>query len=612
MRRKIFIPIILITILFLGFVGDKYQMNKSSKNKNDKAIEKKVASLLSKMSLDEKIGQMTQVDYSAIKNNLDDIKTYYIGSILWGGDTEIDDLSPQGWAKVYDQLQSYALLTPLKIPIIAGIDAVHGHNNVKGAVIFPHNVGLGCTRNAKLVEKAAAVTAAEIAGTGIDWDFAPCIAVARNERWGRTFESFGESPELAKSLGAAYVKGLQGKNLSEKTSILACAKHFVGDGGTTNGIDQGNTEVDEQTLRKLHLPGYVDAVKAGAGSVMASYNSWNGQKMHGNKFLMTDVLKKELGFKGFIVSDWAAIDQLDSNYKRAIAISINAGMDMAMIPNGHNAKNSYLDFIKDLKELVNEGTVPTSRIDDAVSRILRIKFMMDLFEHPMTDKELTAKVGSAEHRAVARECVRQSLVLLKNDNKTLPLKKNAKTILVAGKNANDLGNQCGGWTIIWQGLSGNDLTTGTTILDGIKKTVSPKTEVKFSKDGTGAAGCDVVIVVIGETPYAEMKGDKQDLKLDEEDVQAIKNAKTAGVPVVVVLLSGRPMIIDPVLNLSNAFVAAWLPGTEGQGVADVLFGDYKPTGKLSHSWPKDMTQIPINVGDKDYKPLFKYGFGLTY
>ena len=606
MRLKKTLYYLLLPLLILSLSA--MTGNKTSKMN---PVEVKADSLISVMTLDEKIGQITQVDYLAIKENPDDIQKYYLGSILWGGNSEIDEITPQGWVNVSTDLQSHALKTRLGIPLILGIDAVHGHNNVKGAVLFPHNIGLGCTRNPDLIEKAGRVTAEEISATGIQWDFAPCIAVSRDIRWGRTYESYGESPELAQTLGSAFIKGLQG-NLTDKTSVLACAKHYMGDGGTTNGKDQGNTEVDEQTLRKIHMPGYIDAIKAGAGSVMASYSSWNGIKMHGNKYLLTDVLKDELGFKGFLVSDWAAIDQLSKDYKTDVEQSINAGLDMIMIPNAPGTKNNYVEFIQYLKELVNEKKIPMSRIDDAVKRILMCKYEMDLFNHPNANKEEVASIGSEANRSVARECVRQSLVLLQNNNKILPLKKDLKRIHIAGKNADDIGNQCGGWTIIWQGQSGDVTTGGTTILEGIKKTVSPNTEVTFSKDGAGAKGADVCVVVIGETPYAEFEGDRTDLTLDSADVQAIQNAKKAGVPVVAILVSGRPMIIEPELKDCDAFVAAWLPGTEGQGVADVIFGDYKFTGKLSHSWPRNMQQIPINVGDKNYDPLYKYGYGLTY
>ena len=418
---------------------------------DDPTIEVKVDALLKQMTLDEKIGQMTQVDAGALKNNQSDIQKYFIGSVLSGGDVDPADNSAQTWAKSYDEHQAWALKTRLKIPLIYGIDAVHGHNNVLGAVIFPHNIGLGATRNPLLVEQAYRNAALEIYGTGMNWTFAPCIAVARNERWGRTYESFGETPELAESLGSAAVRGLQGRNLSDPTCVVACAKHYMGDGGTTNGKDQGNAECDEATMRKIHLPGYIAAIKSGTGTIMVSFSSWNGKKMHGNKYLLTDVLKNELGFKGFLISDWAGIDQLSPNYKTAIEQSINAGMDMAMIPFGPGEKNNYIEFITNLKTLVAEGKVPQSRIDDAVRRILRLKLNTNLFEQPFTDPKWTAGVGSAEHRQVARDCVRQSLVLLKNKNKALPLAKNAKRLVVVGKAADDLGIQCGGWTIGWQG-----------------------------------------------------------------------------------------------------------------------------------------------------------------
>jgi len=600
--------IFLSVVLFSAFSSDP--LTKGSKKMS--SLDKKVDELLSQMTLDEKIGQMTQVDIDALKGHFEDIEKYSLGSILCGGNSEIDDISAKGWADFYDMLQSHALKSRLHIPVIYGVDAVHGHNNVIGAVVFPHNVGLGATRNPKLVEKAARVTAEEIAATGMDWAFAPCIAVARNERWGRTYESFGEEPELAQTLGAAQVKGLQRKKLSDKTSILACAKHFLGDGGTTNGKDQGNTEVDEAALRTLHLPGYISAIKAGAKTIMVSYNAWNGEKMHGNKYLLTDVLKNELKFKGFLVSDWAAIDHLEGNYKSDIEKSINAGLDMIMIPNAPGQDNNYVEFITLLKELVNEKKVPLSRIDDAVRRILRVKFEINIFENPLTDKSLMASFGSKGHRQAARECVRQSLVLLKNENKTLPISKKVKNIVLAGKSADDIGNQCGGWTINWQGKSGNTISGGTTVLQAVKNAVSKNTVVSYSKDGSEVKEADVVLVVVGENPYAEMFGDTSDLSLSKEDVRVIETVKKSGKPFVVVLFSGRPMIIEPQLKEAKAFVAAWLPGSEGAGITDVLFGDFNFMGKLGHSWPKTMEQIPINVGDKNYDPLFPYGFGLKY
>lgn len=596
---------IIITFTSLGFLMINQQCSTEAK------IEEQAESLLLKMTLEEKIGQMTQVDYTAFKD-FNDIQKYFIGSVLWGGSSEVEDISPKGWAEAADKLQEIALKTRLKIPLVLGIDAVHGHNNVNGAVVFPHNIGLGATGNEELVEKASQVTAAEVAGTGMHWTFAPCVAVARNERWGRTYESFGEEPSLVARLGAAAVKGLEGNDLSDKSSILSCTKHYIGDGGTTNGKDQGNTECDEITLRKIHLPGYIEAIKAGTGSIMASYNSWNGEKMHGHKYLMTDVLKKELGFDGFIVSDWAAIDQLGNNYKEVIEKSINAGLDMVMIPNGDDKPNNYKEFIKYLKELVEEGKVSKERIDDAVKRILRIKFKLGLFEKTKTNPDLLSKIGSKEHREVARECVRQSLVLLKNENNTLPLKKDVSRIHFAGRGANSIGMQCGGWTISWQGKMDEVLNGSTTILQAAKNTVSEKTKITYSENGEGAEGADFAVIVVGEEPYAEMFGDRENLNLSEGDLKVIENVKKTGVPIVVVLLSGRPLIINEALKLSNAFVAAWLPGTEGQGVADVLFGDYNPTGKLPRTWPKSMDQIPINIGDKNYDPLFPFGYGLSY
>jgi len=569
-----------------------------------------VAALLAQMTLDEKIGQMTQADSEALKDK-SDIQKYFLGSVLSGGGHGPAENDAKGWLKSCDEFRSWALKTRLKIPLLYGIDAVHGHNNVDGAVIFPHNIGLGATRNPVLVEKAARVVEAEVAGTGIQWAFAPCVAVARNECWGRTYESFGESPELVSELGAAVIRGFQGQQLSEPTSVLACAKHFLADGGTADGVDQGNAMCDEATLRKVFLAPYVAAVQAGVGSIMVSYSSWNGQKMHGNKDLLTRVLKGELGFKGFLVSDWAAIDQLSPDYKSDVAASINAGLDMVMVPNGPGTPNNYVEFIQDVKELAGEGKIPLSRIDDAVTRILRIKFQMGLFDKAGTDPELTAAVGSAEHREVARECVRQSLVLLKNADHALPLSKRLKHLHVMGQAADDIGMQCGGWTISWQGQAGPIIHGGTTILAAIRKTVGPDVEVTFSATGEGGRGADAVLVVVGEMPYAEKNGDRQDLRLSAKNIDLIARAKETGAPVITVLISGRPLILDAAVEQSDALVAAWLPGTEGQGVADVLFGDYNPTGKLPRTWPLNNEQLSPNA-QAGAKPLFPFGFGLTY
>ncbi len=611
--------LILSCLLAIVLLAASCHQTSSVSAKPLSSFDAQVRPWVAQMTLDEKIGQMTQAELSGLKD-MSDIETYFIGSILSGGNSDPKEgNSLEAWTNVYDECQKHALKTRLKIPLLYGIDGVHGHNNVIGAVVFPHNIGLGCTRNPDLVREVARITALEIRATGINWTFAPCITVPQDERWGRTYEGFSEDPVLVSQLGRAAVEGFQGSDLSNPVTVLACAKHYVGDGGTTYGsaqkpnsrslLDQGDTRVDEATLRRIHLYPYPASIAAGVGSIMPSYNSWNSSKCSGNQYLLTDVLKKELGFDGFLISDYNAIDQITQDYKTAIMLSINAGMDMAMVP------NSYREYIKCLKELVQEGKIPMSRIDDAVTRILRVKAAMGLLDKHasvLADRTLHQDFGSLKHRQVARQAVRESLVLLKNQGKTLPLSKTISRIHVAGKNADDIGNQCGGWTIDWQGKSGAITTRGTTILAAIKKTVSAATQVTFSKDGTGADGATVGIVVIGETPYAEMEGDRSDLALDNADVQTVTEMKKAGIPVVVVLLSGRPMIINSVLEQADAFVAAWLPGTEGQGVADVLFGDYKPTGKLSYTWPRSMDQIPINIGDKNYDPLFPYGFGLTY
>jgi beta-glucosidase len=602
---------VLINILIAGCAAGLFLLPPDAGAQISPRAEAKARALLSRMTLDEKIGQMVQVDMNALKEK-GDLARLSIGSMLSGGDSDPGDITAKGWLDVCTEYQSLALKNRLHIPIIYGIDAVHGNNNVDGAVIFPHNIGLGSTRNGPLVEKAARIIAEEVAGTGMHWAFAPCVAVAQNERWGRTYESFGETPDLVSELGAAAVRGFQSR-LPQGNFVLGCAKHYLGDGGTMDGIDQGDTRVDEQTLRRLFLPPYIAAIKAGVGSIMVSYNSWNGQKMHGQKYLLTDLLKGELGFKGFLVSDWGAIDQLSPDYKNDIDQSINAGLDMVMIPNGPGQKNNYLEFISMLKELVAAGRVSQSRIDDAALRILQVKYQIGVFEHPYADPKLVAAVGSPAHRKVARECVRQSLVLLKNDRHVLPLSRKLKRLVVVGKAADDLGIQCGGWTITWQGKPGKVTSGGTTILSGVLQTVAKTTEVSFSADGTGIRDAEAVLVVIGEQPYAEMKGDRKDLSLSKEDLGLVENAKKSGAFVVTVLLSGRPMVLGPALDESDAIVAAWLPGTEGEGVADVLFGLVKPTGKLPRTWPRTNDQLGVTSADAQAKDaLFSYGFGLGY
>lgn len=579
------------------------------------SFDPQVKELLARMTLEEKVGQMTQPDHEGLKDPAD-VAKYFVGSVLSGGNSDPKEGNNfEAWRAMYNRYQQVAQSTRLGIPILYGVDAVHGHNNVLGAVVFPHNIGLGCTRNPELVERIGQITAKEVRATGIQWTFAPAVTVPQDIRWGRTYEGFSEDPELVKVLGEAATRGLQGNDLSNPLAVLACAKHYVADGGTKFGtgidkkLDQGDSQMDEATLRKIHLPGYITAIRAGVGSIMPSYSSWNGVKCSASKRLLTEILKGELGFEGFLISDYNAIDQIDKDFKKAVGISINAGMDMAMVP------QRYAEFHRVLVELVKEGVVPMSRIDDAVTRILRVKFamgMMDKSRSQLADPALAASFGSAEHRQVARDAVAQSLVVLKNEKGTLPLKKSAKRIHVAGKSADDIGNQCGGWTVPWQGKSGEVTTGGTTILAAIKKAVSPETNVTFSLDGRGAEGADLGIVVIGETPYAEMQGDRADLALSKEDAAAVAAIKRAGIPVVVVMISGRPLFVEEVLNQSDAFVAAWLPGTEGAGVADVLFGDKKPKGKLSFSWPRSGSALPVNMHTPNADPLFAYGAGLSW
>lgn len=581
---------------------------------------RRIAALVKQMTLDEKIGQMTQPDQQFLTDPAD-VERLFLGSLLSGGDSDPPTNSRADWRALYERLQNRALRTRLKIPLLYGVDAVHGHSNVLGAVIFPHNIGLGATRNAKLVEEIGRITAREIRATGINWTFAPCIAVPRDERWGRTYEGFAEDPVLVAELGAAAVRGLQAGGLQDPRGVLACAKHFAGDGGTAWGtgmpsgdapnkrypLDRGDTRGDEAALRRLFIDPYIPSIKSGVGSIMVTYNSWNGLKASGHRRLLTDILKKELGFEGFLISDYDAIDEIPGDYRTDVRESVNAGMDMFMVP------QKYREFITTLKTLVEAGEVSMARIDDAVTRILRVKAAMGLLAPGWTvrvDPELERTFGSSQHRLVARRAVRESLVLLKNDAKTLPI-AGAKRIHVAGRNADDLGAQSGGWTITWQGKRG-PVTTGTTILEAIRRAAGPKTQVTFAADGSGAAGADLAIVVVGEDPYAEFLGDREDLALTDADLKALALVKQAAVPVVTVVISGRPLILGSVLESSAAVVAAWLPGTEGDGVADVLFGRFPPTGKLPFTWPRSMDQIPINVGDSNYEPLFPYGFGLTY
>ncbi|WP_409304765.1 glycoside hydrolase family 3 protein [Peribacillus sp. SCS-155] len=587
---------------------------KDASYKNSKLpIEQRVSDLLSRMTLDEKIGQMVQPERNAL--TAEDVKNYGIGSILSGGGSlPPTGNTPKDWADMVDNFQSGALNSRLGIPIIYGVDAVHGHNNVYGATVFPHNIGLGAANDTDLMKRIGEVTAKEVRATGISYTFAPVLAAPQNIRWGRTYEGYSEDPQDTGKLGSALVKGLQGdlkdKDFLKGEHVAASIKHFVGDGLTEGGDDQGNvTEYTDEEIKK-HIKPYKEAIKAGARTVMVTYSSINGLKTHGDYHLITEVLKGDLGFTGFVISDYNGPQQIVPNdFRESIKRSVNAGIDLFMIP------NDWKQFISTAKELVGTGEVSQSRIDDAVTRILRVKFENGLFENPYADRDLVAQgIGTDDHRKVAREAVRKSQVLLKNENDILPLKKDGLNIFVAGKKADNMGYQAGGWTISWQGGSPQwmgqpekDLIPGTTILDGITEVTGPNTKVEYSEDGTGAQGHDVAVVVIGEPPYAEMFGDRDDLGLLQEDIDLLNKVKASGVPMVVLLQSGRPMIVTDEVKDWDAFVASWLPGSEGAGIADVLFGDYPFTGKLSFTWPKNMQQI--NTHDKVH-PLFKKGFGL--
>ena len=576
--------------------------------------------LLAQMTLDEKIGQMTQVEKNSIK--LGDISALFIGSILSGGGGSPRPNTPDAWLEMVREFQAQAAQTRLKIPLIYGVDAVHGHNNVYGAVIFPHNVGLGATRDADLVERIGRATADDLLGTGITWNFAPVVAVVQDYRWGRSYEGFGENTDLVTELGTAYLRGLQG-DPAKGIRVLGTPKHFIGDGGTVWGtsqtypMDQGDTQMDEATLRRLFLPPYEDAVKNGALSIMASFSSWNGLKMHAQKALLTDLLKGELGFKGFVVSDWAGIDQVDSDYYTAVVASINAGVDMNMVP------YDYVRFIDAMKKAVDAGDISMERIDDAVRRILVAKFALGLFERPVGEEDLLAKVGGEESRILAREAVSKSLVLLKNTNQVLPLAKTTPTIYVSGAGAKSIGLQSGGWTITWQGDSSANLTPGVTILEGIENAVSGAKVVydpaAMFKDEVDASGnpviADVGVMVMSEMPYAEGQGDNKAPAVSGREVRIFNNLRERVKTLVVVIVSGRPVDISAILDQSDAVVAAWLPGTEGDGVTDVLFGDKPFTGKLPYTWLRSADQLPFDFESLPAEgcdaPLFPYGYGLS-
>lgn len=586
-------------------------------------VETRVADLLARMTLEEKIGQMTLVEKFSLTPGV--VTEHFIGGVLSGGGGRPAENTPAAWAAMVDDFQAGALATRLAIPILYGVDAVHGHGNIKDATLFPHNIGLGATRDPALVERIGRATAEEVAATGIRWNYAPVVAVAQDIRWGRTYESYSEDTAVVSELAVAYLRGLQGADLASPLSILGTPKHFVGDGGTawdssTTGnysLDQGVTDMDEATLRAVHLPPYQAAVEAGAQSIMISFSSWGGRKMHAQAYLINEVLKGELGFAGFTVSDWGGVDQIDPDYYTAVVAATNAGADMHMVP------YDYTRFISTLTQAVERGEVRLERIDDAVRRILRVKFMLGLFEQPNADPARLDLFGTEAHRALAREAVAKSLVLLKNENAVLPLTKDLSVLLVAGEGADDIGIQSGGWTIEWQGAVG-DITEGTTLLEALRETVVDPEAVRFNRFGRFEAVLDasgqpvkapVGVLVVSERPYAEGQGDRADLSLSGADLATLGRLQEHVERVVVVVISGRPLIITEILPAVDAVVAAWLPGSEGLGMTDVLFGDVPFTGKLSFSWPRSMDQLPFNFSTLPAEgcaaPLFPFGYGLA-
>jgi beta-glucosidase len=601
-------------------------------------VKQRVNDLLSRMTLEEKVGQMTQTERFQVDPDATPITTYGLGSILSGGGSVPTPNTPQAWAAMVDKMQAAALATRLHIPLLYGVDTVHGHGNMFGATVFPHNIGLGASRDPKLVESIEHVAAEETRASGPQWAFAPCICAARDDRWGRTYESFSENPSLVERMETA-IDGFQGRDLSAPDRVLATAKHYAGDGDTKYDaskagtgaypIDQGIAVTTRRDFWRNALRQYVPAIdKHHVGSVMPSFSSvdWiedgvgNPIKMHANQELIQGLLKNRLGFKGFVISDWEGIHQIPGDWATQVATGVNAGIDMMMEP------NSYKDFITTLLAQVQAGNVSRARIDDAVRRILAKKFELGLFEHPFTPRKYRHDIGSAKHHALARRAAAESQVLLENRDHTLPL-HGRDDVYVAGSNADSIGNQAGGWTLTWQGGSKN-VIPGTTILDGIKELAHGN--VTFSQDASapipaGATG----IVVVGETPYSEGFGDVggplwafdpldmgvprpvKDMQFSTADKAAIDKVCATARRCVVVVVSGRPLIIDRAqLDEMDGLVAAWLPGSEGAGVADTLFGRRPFTGRLPMTWPRSLDQEPINVGDRHYDPLFPYGYGL--
>jgi len=596
----------------------------------DPAIEKRIDELLARMTLEEKVGQVIQPEINEITP--EDVKKYHIGSVLnGGGGTPHRNkyATVEDWIKMADSFYNASVDKSggrIGIPIIWGTDAVHGQGNVIGATLFPHNIGLGATNDPKLLKEIGFATAREMAVTGQDWDFSPTVAVVRDDRWGRTYESWSEDPRIVKAFASEMVKGLQGEAGKEplftNQKVIATTKHFIGDGGTLNGVDRGATQATEAELRDIHGAGYFGAIDAGVQVVMASFSSWGGVTMHGQKYLLTDVLKNQMGFDGVVVGDWNGHMFIPGCTVTNCPASMMAGLDIYMVPDPQ-----WRELYKNLVAQVKSGELAKERLDDAVRRILRVKLRAGLFEKgaPST-RELAGKksvLGAPEHREIARKAVRESLVLLKNKNNLLPLSRKQK-VLVAGDGADNIGKQSGGWSVSWQGTgnANTDFPGATSIYAGINKVVTEAGgTATLSPDGSFDTKPDVAIVVFGEDPYAEMQGDLGDLTYkprNPSDWELLKKLRSKNIPVVSVFISGRPLWVNRELNASDAFVAAWLPGTEGQGIADVIFKNakgeinYDTTGRLSFSWPKRPDQVSLNVGDKNYAPLFPYGFGLSY
>ena len=593
----------------------------------DPALEAKLSALLARMTVEEKVGQIIQADIDSVTP--EQVRRYNLGSVLNGGNSgpnKDNRAAPSEWLALADAFWLASTDTSdggVGIPVMWGTDAVHGQSKIIGATLFPHNIGLGAANDAELILRIGAITAKEIRVTGQDWTFAPTVAVARDDRWGRTYESYSEHPDIVRRYAAAMIEGVQGKigtpAFLDGDHLVATVKHFVGDGGTENGVDTGNVVISEDELRDIHAPGYPAGIAAGAQVVMASYSSWQGQKMHGAKDLLTDVLIGRMGFDGFVVGDWNGHAHVPSCSETACAPAFNAGLDMFMAPNSW--QGLYETTLKEVKS----GAISQARLDEAVSRILRVKFRMGLMTAAKPSARANAGqwqlLGAPEHRAVAREAARKSLVLLKNNQGLLPLKANSK-VLITGDGAHNIGKQCGGWTLTWQG-TGNlneHFPNGESFYQGLKKALSAGGgSIELSETGSYQERPDVAIVVFGEEPYAEFQGDRPHLDFpDDTALLQLAAFKQAGIPTVAVFLSGRPMWINPELNQSDAFIAAWLPGTEGGALADVILSQpdgsvhHDFTGKLSFSWPNDATGKPVNFGDQDYQPLFAYGYGLSY